>query len=147
MNYKIKEENEQLKVYNEELDTLEDYVLISSKEWEYLNSTKNKYQRLTIEDGKIKIVYKEDIMLEDLKNLLIDLIKQNLKKYIYSVYPQDKQIDIVGRMFGYNDIDFDNLQQFLNETQNKYKERKNKIMSCKTHKELLNIELDFNGEE
>ena len=37
MNYKIKEENEQLKVYNEELDILKDYVLISSKEWEYLN--------------------------------------------------------------------------------------------------------------
>lgn len=145
MNYKIKEENKQLKVYNEELDTLENYVLISSKEWEYLNSIKNKYQRLTIEDGKVKIVYKEDIMLEDLKNLLIDLIKQNLKKYIYSVYPQDKQIDIVGRMFGYNDIDFKEMQCFLNKAQDKYKERKSKIMSCKTHNELLNIELDFNG--
>lgn len=146
MNYKIKEENKQLKVYNEELDTLENYVLISSKELEYLNSIKNKYQRLTIEDGKVKIVYKEDIMLEDLKNFLIDLIKQNLKKYIYSVYPQDKQIDIVGRMFGYNDIDFKEMQCFLNKAQDKYKERKNKIMSCKTHSELLNIELDFNGD-
>ena len=145
MNYKIKEENEQLKVYNEELDILKDYVLISSKEWEYLNITKNKYQRLTIENGKVKIVYKEDIMLEDLKNLLIDLIKQNLKKYIYSVYPQDKQIDIMGRMFGYNDKDFEEMQCFLNEMQETYKERKSKIMSCKTHNELLNIELDFNG--
>lgn len=145
MHYKIKEENKQLKVYNEELDTLKDYVLISSKEWEYLNSTKNKYQRLTIEDGKVKIVYKEDIILEDLKNLLIDLIKQNLRKYIYSVYPQDKQIDIIGRMFGYNDTDFEEMQRFLNKIQDKYKERKSKIMSCKTHNELLNIELDFNG--
>lgn len=145
MNYKIKEENEQLKVYNEELDILKDYVLISSKEWEYLNITKNKYQRLTIENGKVKIVYKEDIALEDLKNLLIDLVKQNLKKYIYSVYPQDKQIDIIGRMFGYGDKDFEEMQCFLNEMQEKYKERKSKIMSCKTHNELLNIELDFNG--
>lgn len=146
MNYKIKEENEQLKVYNEELDTLEDYVLISSKEWEYLNSIKNKYQRLTIEDGKVKIVYREDIMLDDLKPLLIDLLKQNLKKYIYSVYPQDKQIDIVGRMFGYNDTDFEEMQCFFNKMQDKYKEGKNKIMSCKIHSELLNIELDFNGD-
>ncbi|WP_294403132.1 hypothetical protein [uncultured Clostridium sp.] len=146
MNYKIKEENKQLKVYNEKLDTLEDYVLISSKEWEYLNSIKNKYQRLTIEDGKVKIVYKEDIMLDDLKHLLVDLLKQNLKKYIYSVYPQDKQIDIVGRMFGYNDTDFEEMQCFFNKMQDKYKERKNKIMSCKIHSELLNIELDFNGD-
>lgn len=145
MNYKIKEENEQLKVYNEELDILKDYVLISSKEWEYLNITKNKYQRLTIENGKVKIVYKEDIALEDLKNLLIDLVKQNLKKYIYSVYSQDKQIDIIGRMFGYDDKDFKEMQCFLNKAQDKYKERKSKIMSCKTHNELLNIELDFNG--
>ena len=74
--------------------------------------------------------YENNTILKDeikTKNKEIDKLKKIIENEILKEYPLYKQIDIIANINNYNDIDFNNMKNFIEEKIKKYKIIKNKI--------------------
>ena len=74
-----------------------------------------------------EIEEEQKIDLEEIKFLKINDLKNQISNEIYEVYPLSKQIDILGRISGYTDENFEEMKIFIEEKINKYKNEKEKI--------------------
>ncbi len=76
-------------------------------------------------DGKLVFEGEEtEKPLKQLKQEKIKELKQNCSEEIYKIYPIYKQIDILGRIGGYTNKDFEEMKIFIEEKINEYKEKK-----------------------
>ena len=74
--------------------------------------------------------YENNTILKDeikTKNKEIDKLKKTIENEILKEYPLYKQIDIIANINNYNDIDFNNMKNFIEEKIKKYEIMKNKI--------------------
>ena len=74
--------------------------------------------------------YENNTILKDeikTKNKEIDKLKKTIENEILKEYPLYKQIDIIANINNYNDIDFNNMKNFIEEKIKKYNELKYEI--------------------
>ncbi len=74
--------------------------------------------------------YENNTILKDeikTKNKEIDKLKKTIENEILKEYPLYKQIDIIANINNYNDTDFNNMKNFIEEKIKKYEIMKNKI--------------------
>lgn len=84
--------------------------------------------------------------LEELKKEKIKELKNNCKSYIFSVYPIDKQLNIINPLNDYTEEDKQNMNIFINKNRNICNEKKELIKKAKSDEELKKINIDFNKE-
>ena len=75
-------------------------------------------------DGKLVFEGEETDNTSHKKEIEILKLKQNCSEEIYKLYPIYKQIDILGRIGGYTNKDFEEMKIFIEEKINEYKEKK-----------------------
>lgn len=77
------------------------------------------------------------------KEKIILNLKHNNEKRILNEYSLIKQLDIIGRINGYTEIDFTNMNTFITSKIDEYRIIKENINSCETIEELelININL------
>lgn len=74
--------------------------------------------------------YENNTILKDeikTKNKEIDKLKKTIENEILKEYPLYKQIDIIANINNYNDTDFNNMKNFIEEKIKKYNELKYEI--------------------
>lgn len=81
--------------------------------------------------------------LEELKAEKIQELKNNCKSYIFSIYPIDKQLNIINPLNDYTEEDKQNMNIFINKNRNICKEKEELIEKAKNQKELEEIDTKF----
>ena len=81
--------------------------------------------------------------LEELKVEKIKELKDNCKSYIFSIYPIDKQLNIINPLNDYTEEDKQNMNIFINKNRNICKEKEELIKKAKNQKELEEIDIKF----
>lgn len=81
--------------------------------------------------------------LEELKAEKIQQLKNNCKSYIFSIYPIDKQLNIINPLNDYTEKDKQNMNIFINKNRNICKEKEELIEKAKNQKELEEIDTKF----
>lgn len=80
-------------------------------------------------EGKI-YKYENDLIVEDveaIKNTEIKKLKKETENEIFEIYPIVKQLDIIARIGGYTDDDFDEMKSFIEEKMAVYQIKKNRL--------------------
>lgn len=99
---------------------MENYKIINGKRVKY---SENEYQeyldRINNENLNNKELYNNNVLSK---------LKNDISQEIYKVYPISKQIDIIARIGGYSDNDFNEMKKFIEEKIEKYKKNKNTIL-------------------
>lgn len=86
---------------------------------------------------------KNEKTLEELKEEKNKELKNNCKNYIFSVYPIDKQLNIINPLNDYTEEDKKNMNIFINKNRNICKEKEELIEKAKNQKELEEIDIKF----
>ena len=78
-----------------------------------------------------KLLFEEDLNNKNendlIKNENIKKIKEQISNEIYNKYPISKQIDIIARIGGYTDDDFNDMKDFINTKVNEYRNLKKNL--------------------
>lgn len=91
------------------------YKLVNGERVEYSQLEFQEYQNRILNEIKTENKIHNDKLLK---------LKNKISQEIYEVYPIYKQLDIIGRIGGYTDNDFNEMKAFIEEKIKKYQNSK-----------------------
>lgn len=102
-----------------------------------LNKDFKKIQEWVSDGG----VVKPEFTLEEIKSKKIQELQAITSAEIYNQYPLHKQINIAGRVDGYNDEDFDEMNEFITSKIDYHRSIESEINNCESIEEVEAINL------
>lgn len=91
------------------------YKLVNGERVEYSQLEFQEYQNRILNETKTENKIHNDKLLK---------LKNKISQEIYEVYPIYKQLDIIGRIGGYTDNDFNEMKVFIEEKIKEYRNLK-----------------------
>lgn len=91
------------------------YKLVDGKRVKYSQSEFQEYQERILSEIKAESEIYNDRLLN---------LKNKISSEIYAIYPIYKQLNIIARIGGYTDNDFNEMKSFIEEKIKEYKELK-----------------------
>ena len=98
---------------------------------------------MTQKEEKDFLKKQNKVDLDKLKEEKIEQLKYNCKNYIFSIYPIDKQLNIINPLNDYTEEDRINMNIFINKNRNICSEKEELIKKAETQKELEEIDIKF----
>ena len=104
--------------------------IIASADFKFNENAIETYKKI-VRSFNGKLLFEEDLNNKNendlIKNENIKKTKEQISDEIYSKYPISKQIDIIARIGGYTDDDFNNMKDFIDKKIDKYRSLKNDL--------------------
>lgn len=96
---------------------------MENKNYKLVNGERVEYSQLEFQEYQNRILNETKSESEIYNDKLLKL-KNKVSQEIYEVYPIYKQLDIIGRIGGYTDNDFNEMKAFIEAKIEKYRSLK-----------------------
>ena len=104
--------------------------IIASADFKFNENAIETYKKI-VRSFNGKLLFEEDLNNKNendlIKNENIKKTKEQISDEIYDKYPISKQIDIIARIGGYTDDDFNDMKDFINTKVNEYRNLKKNL--------------------